>query len=109
MATTFKRAAALAGNTRTTVYTCPASGVLNSVVFSGTAANIDATNKLDHWVTIEVGTGGSPVVIMAQVPIPWGSTIKFPKLNLAPGESVFVTADINLTVVHANISLIERS
>lgn len=108
MATAFKRAAALALATRTTVYTCPASGVLNTIVFSGTAANIDSTNKLDHWVTLEVGTG-SPAVVLMQVPVPWGSTIKFPKLNLAPGESLFVTADISTTVIQANISLVERS
>lgn len=108
MATVFKRAAALAGNTRTTVYTCPGSGVLNTIVFSGTAANIDTTNKVDHWVTLEVGTG-SPAAVLVQVPVPWGGSIKFPKLNVAPGESVYVTADTNLTGIQANISLVERS
>lgn len=108
MATVFKRAAAPAGNTRTTLYTCPASGVSNSIVFSGTASNIDTSGKLDHWITLEVGTG-SPTAVLTQVTVPWGSSLKFPKLNVAPGESVYVTADVNLTAIAANISVVERS
>ena len=108
MASAFKRATALSGNTRTTVYTCPGSGVLNTIIFSGTAANIDSANKVDHWITLEVGTG-SPASVLVQVPVPWGSSIKFPKMVLAPGESLYVTADVNLTAISANISLVERS
>jgi hypothetical protein len=91
MANTFKNAGVAVGNTRTTVYTCPAAtqAVVNAVYLS----NIDGTNSVD--ATLECTTdGGSTYYHVAKtVPVPADSTLVIDKaINLEANDILAATA-----------------
>lgn len=94
MASTFNHTPAglVAGTTRTLAYG-PVPAATTVVVFAGTCSNIDSTNQLQHWVTLESYNGTTYTPRFTQLPIPWGSSSKVPKIVLLPGESLYITAD----------------
>lgn len=107
MATNFIPADAAVLTTRTLVYTCPAS--TQSVVFSGTVANVDDTNMADHTITLEVQKVDlSYVNNLNQVPIPYGSSLTLPKIALTAGEKLYFKADTVSTLV-ARLSIVEKT
>jgi hypothetical protein len=88
----------VAGTSRTLVYGPVAAGT-TVIVFDGTATNIDSTNTAQHWVTVESFDGASTYTPhIFQVPIPFGSSSKIPKITLLPGEYLYVTADLASSV-----------
>lgn len=94
MATTFNHSAPVsAGTTRTLLYG-PVSSGTTALAFSGTLANVDDTNKTDHWVTVERYDGTSTyTAVLNEIPVKFGATSECPKMALVAGESVYVTAD----------------
>jgi hypothetical protein len=107
MPTSFIPADAAIAVTRTLVYTAPAS--TQSVVFAGTVANIDTTGLLDHLVTIEVQkVDTSFVSVVTQAPISFGGSLSLPKIVLASGEKLYMTADTASKLV-TRISVVERT
>ena len=106
MATSFKPAGILAGTTRTLVYTCPAA--TQAVVFSGSLANIDNTNMLEHTITIEVQKVDlSYELVLNKIGIPYGNTLTVPKIALAAGEKVYVTSEATNSI-YARFSVVEK-
>jgi hypothetical protein len=81
-----------AGTSRTLAYG-PVAAATTVIVFSGTLTNIDSTNQTQHWVTLESYDGSTYTSHLYQLPIPWGSSSKIPKIVLKTGESLYVTAD----------------
>lgn len=107
MATNFTPADAAVLSTRTLLYTCPAA--TQSVVFSGTVANVDDTNMADHTITIEVQkVDTSYVNTINAVPIPYGSSLSLPKIALAAGEKLYFKADAASSLV-ARLSIVEKT
>lgn len=93
------------GATRTVGYTCPAGK--SAIVFDGTLSNKDATRK-GHLVTVETQTsGGSYFVLVKDVIVPYGISIRIPKYTLAAGDKIVFTADA-ASVVDAVISIAEK-
>lgn len=88
----------VAGTTRTLVYGPVAVGT-TVIVFDGTASNIDSTGQAQHAITLESYDGVSTYTThLFQVPIPYGSSSKVPKITLLTGEYLYVTADVAGTV-----------
>jgi hypothetical protein len=87
-----------AGVTRTLAYG-PVPSATTVIVFSGTLSNVDNTNQSQHWLTLESFDGANYTQHLNQVPIPWGSTSKVPKLVLMAGESLYITADAASSVM----------
>lgn len=108
----FLRADALGINTRTQVY--PATGVVGAgvtaIVFSGTASNVDATNKATHTVTFEIlrSDGTTYVNYFPVIPLPYGGVSDVPKVVLGAGEKLVATAD-TASVINVSLSVVERS
>lgn len=101
MATIFDHStpALLAGTTRTLIYGPVAQGVM-CIVFSGTFANVDNTNEVNHWITLESFDGNTNYTAhLNQIPIPYGGTSMCPKIVLLAGESLYVTADAASSVM----------
>ena len=82
----------IAGTTRTLCYG-PVPTATTVVVFAGTLANIDNTNQIQHSVTLESYNGTDYTTFFNNLPVPYGSTSKVPKIVLLPGESLYVKAD----------------
>jgi len=99
-----------ANTSRTELYLCPASGVLDTTVFSGTITNVDTAGMATHSVTIERQLSGAGAYIpkLVRVPIAFGGSLKFPKMALEPGEKVFVTSH-TANAITCDISIAERS
>lgn len=107
MATNFTPADAAVLSTRTLLYTCPAA--TQSVVFSGTIANVDDTNMLDHTITVEVQkVDTSYVANLNAIPIPYGSSLTLPKIALSAGEKLYLKADA-ASVLVARASIVEKT
>jgi hypothetical protein len=94
MASTFSHSTPglVAGNTRTLVYGPVAAGT-TVIAFDGTASNVDSVGQAQHWITLESYDGSSYTTHLYQIPIPYGSSSKFPKIVLMPGEYLYATAD----------------
>lgn len=108
MPSNFKRSEVLAGTVRTALYGPVAAGV-QAIVFAGTFANLDSTNKSDHKITLEVRNASSAYVVnLQEVPIPYGGSSKCPKIVLLAGESLYVTSDA-ANAIQATINILERS
>lgn len=109
MASNFNHSTPLtAGTTRTLAYG-PVAAATTVIVFSGTLANIDSTNQAQHWITLESYDGVSTYTQhLFQVPLPYGSTSKCPKIVLLAGESLYVTAD-TAGVVDCRFELLVRT
>jgi len=91
MANTFKNAGVAVGNTRTTVYTCPAStaAVVNAVYLS----NIDGANSVDATLECTIDGGTTYRHVMKTVPVPADSTLVIDKaVNLEAGDILAATA-----------------
>lgn len=96
--------------TRTLVYTCPDSGVLDTTVFTGTISNVDTAGMATHSVTVErlLIDGVTYVPKLVRIPIAFGGSLKFPKMALEPNEAVYVTSHV-ANMITVDISLAERS
>ena len=62
-------------------------------MFAGTFSNIDTSGMAQHWVTMQKYNGTTYTPELTQVPVPFGSTSKCPKMVLNAGESLYVQAD----------------
>lgn len=106
MAITLLPAQINVGATRTVGYTCPAGK--SAIVFDGTLSNKDATRK-GHLVTVETQTsGGSYFILVKDVIVPYGISIRIPKYTLSAGDKLVFTAD-QTNMVDAVISIAEKS
>ena len=106
MAITILPAQINVGATRTVGYTCPAGK--SAIVFDGTLSNKDATRK-GHLVTVETQTsGGSYFVLVKDVIVPYGISVRIPKYTLAAGDKIVFTADFASTV-DVVMSIAEKS
>ena len=91
-------AAVYASTARTLLYG-PVPAGKTVIVFAGTLANNDVTNKQSHWVTLEVkDNANNYTALLTQLPLKFGSTSKVPKKVLLPGESIYVSSDANNAV-----------
>ena len=107
MATSFKAADSLATTSRTLVYTCPAS--TQAVVFSGTLANIDTTNKQEQSVIVEIQKVDTTyILVLNNVPVPYGNSLLIPKIALIAGESIYVTCSSGVNLIEARLSIVEK-
>jgi hypothetical protein len=95
MTSTFKHSPPniLLGTTNTLLYGPVASGV-TSIIFAGTFANMDNTNHLMHYTTLQTYDGvSSYTTVLNQIPVPFGSASKCPKIVLYVGESLYASCD----------------
>lgn len=87
----------------------PTAANTTDIVFSGTMANIDDTNQLQHNITLKLYNGTTYTqTYLNKVPIPYGSSSKVPKIVMAPGESLWVQADTNGSV-ECNLNILTLS
>lgn len=95
---------------RTELYLCPASGVLDTTVFSGTITNVDTAGMGTHSVTVErqLTNDGAYVLKLVRIPIAFGGSLKFPKMALEPGEKVWITSH-TASMITVDVSLAERT
>jgi len=109
MADTFNSAQVLATTVRTALYGPIATNTV-AIVFSGTLANIDSTNRTVHKVTLEkrLADGTTYVKMFNDVPVEYGGASKIPKIVLKTSETLFVTADA-LNSIQCVISTLERT
>lgn len=108
MASTFKRSEVLAGTTRTAIYGPVAAGV-QAIIFSGTFANIDSTNKSSHNFTLEVRNASSAYIPLLQdVPVVYGGSSKSPKVVLLAGEYLYITSP-DANAIQASLNILEKS
>lgn len=110
MASSFKRAGAIAGaGTRTAAYTAPAN-VLSSIIFDGQISNLDSTNKVSHFVTVEIYTGAVYNTIFKDVEIPYGLASPIPKQVMAANEVLYITStDGTAAVLELGCQVVERT
>lgn len=92
--------------TRTLVYTAP-TGV-TATIFDGTISNKDDTNKLMHYVTVELEDSGVFTSLGKNVAIPYGVSPQFPKLVVKPGQKLHITIDTADTIDFV-VSIAERN
>ena len=93
---------------RTLIYTAPSSGITSAVVYNGGVANLDTTNKLTYYVTIEIYRGGVYYERDIQLPVPFGSTLSTGLMSLLPGDIVYMTAS-TANVLAATLDIAQRS
>lgn len=107
MAATLKKVAV--GNilsTRTLVMTATAG--VQTIIIGGSVSNTDATGAY-HGVTVEVQQVDSSYInLVTSAPISVGGSLLLPKIVLAPGEKVYMTAD-SPTFLQAHISYVEKT
>lgn len=105
---TFTYADGLVPATRTPFYTTPGATV--GIVFSGTVTNVDDTNMLDHTIVMEVLKidGTTYRKILNKVPIPYGSSLEVPLVDLVATEKIYFTADA-ANVLEVRLSIVERA
>lgn len=94
MASTFTHSPTglIAGSSRTLLYGPVAIGS-TAIVFAGTFTNIDDVQNIQHSVKLERYDGSSYTTILNYIPVAYGGSSKCPKLVLAAGEYLYVTAD----------------
>lgn len=106
MAASLKKATALIGNTRTLVMTAAAG--IQTIIIGGTVSNIDATEAY-HGVTVEIQNADSSyTVLVKNSPISVGGSLVIPKLVLAGGEKLYMTADA-ASFIQAYVSYVEKT
>lgn len=95
---------------RTVLYTCPATGVLDTTIFTGTITNVDTAGMGTHSVTVErlLVDGTTYVPKLVRIPIAFGGSLKFPKMALEPGEKVYITSH-TASMITTDISIAERT
>jgi hypothetical protein len=104
---TFTHKEVLAGTSRTLLYG-PVSAGVTSIVFAGTFANVDSTNKLEHKLTLELFNASSVYVsVLKDIPIPYGGSSECPKIVLLPNEALYVTTD-TASMVQGRVDILER-
>ena len=84
----------------TVVFTGPTTG--SSIAFEGKISNLDSTNKVSHFVSLNVGGA----FLFRDVEVPYGSTLATLKFVIGQGESVIFYSDVDNT---AEISLAVKS
>ena len=94
---------------RTLLYTCPATGVLDTTIFTGTISNIDTTGMATHSVTVErlLADGVTYVPKLVPIPIAFGGSLKFPKMALVANEKVYITS-LDANMITVDISYAQR-
>lgn len=108
MPSNFNRAEVVANTTRTALYGPVPAGV-TAIVFAGTLSNIDAVNKLQHTITLEIRNAANAYVTRLQaVPVEYGGSSKVPKTVLKAGEYLYVSADATNSI-QAIVDILERS
>jgi hypothetical protein len=108
MPSKFNRAEVLANTTRTALYGPVAVGT-TAIVFGGTFANIDSTNKIQHTLTLEIKNAANAYVTrLPAIPIEYGGASKCPKTVLLPGEYLYVSSDTN-GVIQSVVDILERT
>lgn len=95
---------------RTELYLCPVTGVLDTTIFTGTITNVDTASMGTHSVTVErlLVDGTTYVPKLVRIPIAFGGSLKFPKMALEPGEKVFITSH-TASMITTDISIAERT
>lgn len=87
----------------------PTAANTTDIVFSGTMSNIDDANKLQHNITLKLYNGSVYTqTYLNEVPVPYGSSSKVPKIVMSPGESLWVQADLNGSI-QCNINILTLS
>lgn len=105
MASDLKKSAAAILATRTPLIT--AAALKQTIVITGTVSNLDTANKASHFVTIEVQTGGTYRVIVKDAPVPYGGTLILPKIVLAAGDILHMTANL-ANMLEGYVSYVEK-
>lgn len=95
------------GTSRTLIYGPVGTGV-TGIVFSGTFPNLDTTNQVMHFLTLEKYDGTTYNTELRNIPVPYGSASKAPKIVLYAGESLYATADV-AAMIGVSISVLELS
>jgi hypothetical protein len=95
------------GTSNTLIYG-PVPAGTTAIVFSGTFPNLDATNKLMHYLTLFKYDGVTFNYELNSVPIPYGSASKSPKIVMNAGESLYATAD-TAAMIGVSLSVLELS
>jgi hypothetical protein len=91
MANTFKNKGLAVGNSRTDIYTCPAStsAVLHGIYIS----NIDGTNSADATIEVYDNSATAYYHVGKTLPVPADSTLVLDKpVNLEASDKLVVTA-----------------
>jgi hypothetical protein len=110
MAQVFKHspAATVLATSNTLVYGPVATGV-TAILFAGTFANLDNTNQLMHYLTLQTYDGVSNyTTLLNKIPVPYGSSSKCPKIVLLAGESLYASAD-TASMISASVNSVELS
>lgn len=95
-------------NTSLTLIYGPVPSATTVVVYAGTFANVDDTNKAQHNVKLLRYDGTNYQVHMNFVPIPYGGVSKCPKITLLAGESLYGQAD-TAACIQAAVEVMIRS
>ena len=108
MAAKFTNANAILTTSRVKAYTAPVG--IQSVVHGLFVSNVDTTNKLVHYVTIEYkDAGGTYNIIAKDIPVPYGNALIVDKtINLNATEELYLTADASSSL-QAFFSILEKS
>ena len=94
MANTFKNKGLAVGNSRTDIYTCPASttAVLHSIFIS----NIDGVNSADCTIEVYDNSATAYYHIGKTLPVPADSTLVLDKpVNLEASDKLVLTASVS--------------
>lgn len=105
MASVLKKATAAIAATRTTLLT--ATAAKQTIIITGTVANIDTANKATHFVTIEVQTGATYRVVVKDAPVPYGGALALPKIVMDAGDVMHMTAS-SASVLEGYVSYVEK-
>lgn len=105
MASSLLKATSALLATRTTLIT--ATAAKQTIVITGTVGNIDTTNKATHFVTIEVQTGATYIVLLKDAPVPYGGSLVLPKIVLVAGDVLHMTAS-QVSVLEGYVSYVEK-
>lgn len=95
------------GTSNTLVYGPVGVGV-TAIVFSGSFPNLDNTNHLMHYMTLQKYDGTTYNTELNNIPVPWGSASKAPKIVLYAGESLYASADV-AAMIGVSLSVLELS
>ena len=109
MATSFSHSAQglVLGTARTLIYG-PVPAGQTAVIFSGLFPNIDSATKGMHSIILERYNGTTYQNLFQEIPIPYGSASKCPKVVLTAGETLYGTADAANSVT-ASVEVMIRS
>jgi len=105
MASVLKKSSAIVGTSRTSMITATAGK--QTIVINGLVSNNDSTNKATHFVTIEVQTGATYRVLLKDGPVPYGGSLELPKIVLAAGDVLHMTAS-SASVLQGYVSYVEK-